>query len=65
MSSNHNTDNVPYTTNNTVYSKSLCDLADEGLGGKEYLNLLDKCEMQGFNLDDFLFEIWMETKDND
>jgi hypothetical protein len=65
MSSNHNTDNVPYTTNNTVYSKSLCDLADEGLGGKEYQNLLDKCEMQGFNLDNFLFEIWTETKDND
>jgi len=57
----HNTQDVPYTTNNTVYSKTLCNLANEGLGGKEYQNLLEKCDAQGFDLDDFLFEIWKDT----
>jgi hypothetical protein len=54
---NHNNQDVPYTTNNTVYSKSLCDLADKGLDGKEYQNLLNRCNAQGFDLDDFLIEL--------
>jgi len=29
------------------------------------LRLLDVCDKEGFDLDDFMFEIWKETKDND
>jgi hypothetical protein len=33
--------------------------------GNAYIRMLDVCHDQGFDLDDFLFEIWKETKDND
>jgi len=34
-------------------------------GMAAWLRLLDVCDKEGFDLDDFMFEIWKETKDND
>lgn len=29
-----------------------------------YLRMLDVCDKEGFDLDDFLFEIWKETRND-
>jgi hypothetical protein len=43
-------------------SNTLAQIAKYGLGGVAFVNLLDLCYAElGYDLDDFLFEIWKET----
>jgi hypothetical protein len=46
-------------------SQTIDGIASYGIGNGFWGTLLERCDEEEFDLDDFLFEIWMETKDND
>jgi hypothetical protein len=42
-------------------SLTLRYLAEWGMSGAPWLYFLEVCDKQGFDLDDFMFEIWKAT----
>ncbi len=42
-------------------SPTLTHIALHGIGNEWFVTLLEKCDEQGFDLDDFMFEIWKEN----
>ena len=44
-------------------SPTLAHIALHGIGNEWFVTLLEKCDEQGFDLDDFMFEIWRDTQD--
>jgi hypothetical protein len=42
-------------------STSLITLAESGTNPGEWYSLYEACDKEGFDLDDFLFQIWKDT----
>jgi hypothetical protein len=47
-----------------IVSPTLAHIALHGIGNEWFVTLLEKCDEQGFDLDDFMFEIWKDTLDD-